>query len=160
VLKNLRNYSRFNGERMKKIDLYTDGACSGNPGPGGWGCVLIYKNKEKQLSGFQKEATNNRMELLAIIKGLHAIKMSCIVTVYTDSAYVCNAFANGWIIAWQANGWKTKGKDDVKNQDLWKELLNQMKSHEVKWQKVKGHADNKYNNICDKLATDEIAKHV
>jgi ribonuclease HI len=141
---------------MKHIDLYTDGACSGNPGPGGWGCVLIFNEHIKELSGYQKEATNNQMELLAVIKGLNALNESCEVTVYTDSAYVSNAFKKGWIIAWQRNGWKTKNKTDVKNQNLWKELLNQMKTHEVKWVKVKGHSDNKYNNRCDELATDEV----
>ena len=115
--------------------------------------MLIYKDKEKEISGFQKETTNNRMELMAVIKGLRALKSPCDVTIYTDSAYVHNAFKNGWIIAWQRNGWKTKSKDDVKNQDLWKMLLNEMKPHQVKWVKVKGHADNPYNNRCDKLAT-------
>ncbi len=144
---------------MKSVDLYTDGACSGNPGPGGWGCVLIYNEHIKELSGYHSETTNNRMELLAVIRGFLAIKEQCIVTVYTDSAYVCNAFKNGWIIAWQRNGWKTANKSDVKNQELWKELLNLMKGHEVKWRKVKGHSDNKYNNRCDELATGEITKN-
>jgi len=145
---------------MKKISLYTDGACSGNPGPGGWGAVLIYQGAEKEISGFQQEATNNKMELMAVIKGLRALKEPCDVTIYTDSAYIHNAFKNGWIIAWQRNGWKTKSKDDVKNQDLWKMLLNEMKPHKVSWVKVKGHADNTYNNRCDELATGEISKNV
>ena len=136
---------------MKKVSLYTDGACSGNPGPGGWGAVLIYKATEKEISGFCRETTNNRMELMAVIKGLMALKAPCHVTVYTDSAYVHNAFKNGWIIAWQENGWRTKAKDDVKNQDLWKMLLNEMKTHQVKWVKVKGHADNAYNNRATSL---------
>ena len=144
---------------MKEVTLYTDGACSGNPGPGGWGSILLYKGAEKELSGYAEETTNNRMELMAVIKGLNAITEPCKVTVYTDSAYVHNAFKKGWIIAWQANGWKTASKDDVKNQDLWKQLLNHTKTHQVKWVKVKGHADNPLNNRCDALATGEIKKH-
>lgn len=99
------------------------------------------------------------MELMAVIKGLRALNTPCEVTIYTDSAYVHNAFKNGWIIAWQRNGWKTKNKEDVKNQDLWKMLLNEMKPHQIRWVKVKGHADNEYNNRCDALATGEIKKH-
>ncbi len=143
---------------MKKIDLYTDGACSGNPGPGGWGAVLIYKGTEKELSGYNRNTTNNRMELFAVIQGLISIKEACEVTVYTDSAYVCNAFAKDWITSWQNNNWRTSSKKDVMNQDLWKMLLVAMQPHKVSWVKVKGHSDNKYNNICDKLATGEIAK--
>jgi ribonuclease HI len=143
---------------MKKIDIYTDGACSGNPGPGGWGAVLIYKNNIKQMSGFVPNTTNNRMEIFAIIKGFDALKQKCKVDVYSDSAYVINAFNKRWLDAWQKRGWKKADKKPVENQDLWRQLLLYINKHEVTWHKVKGHADNKYNNLCDKLATDEI-KH-
>lgn len=144
---------------MKKVQIYTDGACSGNPGPGGWGSILIYKNHEKELSGFFGETTNNRMELTAAINALNALKEPCYVDLYTDSAYLCNAFLKGWIIAWQRNGWKTANKKPVENQDLWIAILNCTKEHNVVFHKVKGHADNEYNNRCDKLATDQIKKN-
>ena len=144
---------------MKKVDLYTDGACSGNPGMGGWGAILIYNGHEKEISGYNKDTTNNRMEIFAVIQGLKQLNQPCEVTVYSDSAYVCNAFLEGWIDDWQLNNWRTKGKDKVKNEDLWKLLLMQMDGHKVSFVKVKGHADNVYNNRCDKLATGEIAKH-
>lgn len=142
---------------MKKIVLYTDGACSGNPGLGGWGAILIYNGKEKVLSGGEIETTNNRMELTAVIKGLQALKEICEVEVYSDSAYVVNAFLQGWINNWTKNGWKSsKGK--VLNIDLWTELLEQVNKHSVSWHKVKGHADNENNNRCDSLARGEIEK--
>lgn len=144
---------------MKDIILYTDGACSGNPGPGGWGAVLVYNNIQKQMSGFEDNTTNNRMELLAVIKGLSALKENCNVEIYTDSAYVCNAFVQNWVQSWQLNGWKTASKTPVANMDLWQELLSLIKNHNVHFNKVKGHADNELNNLCDKLATSEIAKH-
>ncbi len=144
---------------MKKVDLYTDGACSGNPGVGGWGAILIYNGHEKELSGYCKDTTNNRMELFAVIQGLKQLNQPCEVTVFSDSAYVCNAFLENWITDWQANNWRTKSKDKVKNDDLWKLLLMQMEDHKVSFVKVKGHADNAYNNRCDKLATGEISKH-
>lgn len=144
---------------MKKVDLYTDGACSGNPGVGGWGAILIYNGHEKELSGYCKDTTNNRMELFAVIQGLKQLNQPCEVTVFSDSAYVCNAFLENWITDWQANNWRTKSKDKVKNDDLWKLLLMQMEDHRVSFVKVKGHADNAYNNRCDKLATGEISKH-
>jgi len=144
---------------MKKIDLYTDGACSGNPGPGGWGAVLIYNGHEKEVSGYKAETTNNQMELMAIIKGLGAINETCSVTVHTDSAYVFNAFTKGWIDSLQKNGWKTANKSDVKNKALWQELILCVDNHKTSWRKVKGHADNKYNNLCDALATGEISKN-
>ena len=144
---------------MKKIILYTDGACSGNPGVGGWGCILEYKGIKKELSGFDDNTTNNRMELLAVIKGLEAIKEPCIVDIYSDSAYTVNAFLEDWITAWQLNGWKTANKKQVKNVDLWQRLLDLLAIHKVNWHKVKGHADNEYNNRCDFLATNEIAKN-
>ena len=141
---------------MKKITLYCDGACSGNPGPGGYGTILIYKEHKKELSGFFEETTNNRMELFALIKGLLALKEPCIVDVYTDSAYLFNAFDRGWIISWQNNGWKTSSKKPVENQDLWHEIVNQTKQHTINWHKVKGHADNELNNRCDELARKAI----
>ena len=134
----------------KHVDIYCDGACSGNPGPGGWGAVLIYKGNEKELSGYCSESTNNRMELTAAIMAFAALKESCDVDIYTDSAYVCNAFNNGWIVAWENNGWINAKKKPVENQDLWMQLLNKVKDHRVAWHKVKGHADNAYNNRCDK----------
>lgn len=141
----------------KKIVLYTDGACSGNPGPGGWGAILIYNGKEKELTGGEQNTTNNRMELMAVISGLEAIKAPCEVDVYSDSAYVVNAFLQGWVEKWQSNGWKTT-KGEVLNLELWIRLLAQVERHEVKWHKVKGHADNEYNNRCDALARGEISK--
>lgn len=142
---------------MKEIVLYTDGACSGNPGMGGWGSILIYKGKEKILSGGEKLTTNNRMELMAVIKGLEAIKEGCHVDIYSDSAYVVNAFLQDWVTKWLMNGWRSsKGK--VLNVDLWQRLLDEMSKHEVVWHKVKGHADNENNNRCDALARGEIEK--
>ena len=143
---------------MKHVDLYTDGACSYNPGPGGWGCVLIYGENEKELSGGVNSTTNNRMEIFAVIQGLKALKMPCSVTIYSDSAYVVNAINNGWLDSWKRNGWKNSGKDAVKNEDLWTLLLIELEKHTCNFVKVKGHADNAYNNRCDKLATSEIKK--
>lgn len=144
---------------MKKIILYTDGACSGNPGVGGWGCLLEYKGTQKEFSGFEKETTNNRMELMAVIKGLEALKEPCEVDIFSDSAYTVNAFLEDWITTWQLNNWKNSSKKPVKNVDLWQKLLELLSIHKVTWHKVKGHADNEYNNRCDFLATNEIAKY-
>ena len=138
---------------MKLVDLYCDGACSGNPGPGGWGAILIYKGHEKELSGFQEKTTNNQMELLAAIMGLKKLNEPCEVNLFTDSSYVFNAFAQNWIYGCMKNGWQTSKKEPVKNIELWKELLSLSKYHKINWHKVKGHADNEYNNRCDKLAT-------
>ncbi len=143
---------------MKNIILYTDGACSGNPGIGGWGCILEYKNNKKEFSGYEENTTNNRMELMAVIKGLQALKEPCNVNVYSDSAYVVNAFKEKWLESWQLNNWRTSNKKAVKNVDLWQALLDLMQIHKITWNKVKGHADNEYNNRCDFLATNEIAK--
>lgn len=137
---------------MKEIDIYTDGACSGNPGPGGWGVVLIYQENKKELSGYQPETTNNRMELFAAIQGLSALKESCVVNLYSDSSYLVNAFEKHWIEKWQRNGWKTSTKTPVENQDLWKLLLIHVRKHQVRFIKVKGHSDNQYNNRCDEMA--------
>lgn len=147
------------GYTMKNISIYTDGACSGNPGPGGWGAILIYKQNKKEISGYVDQTTNNRMELMAVLKSLIALKEPCKVDLYTDSAYVCNAFSRGWIIAWEKNGWKTSKKSDVENQDLWKEILNYKQQHIIYFHKVKGHSDNEYNNRCDELARKEIVNN-
>ena len=144
---------------MKKVRIYTDGACNGNPGDGGFCAILIYKDIEKVISGSELNTTNNRMELTAVIKGLLALKERCMVDVYTDSAYVLNAFEKGWLIVWQKNGWKTSTKKPVENQDLWITLLNLTQDHVVKFHKVKGHADDELNNLCDSLATGEIKKN-
>ncbi len=141
---------------MKKVTLYTDGACSGNPGLGGWGAVLMYNGHEKRISGAEENTTNNRMELFAVISGLECLKEPCEVTVYSDSAYTVNSFVNGWIYEWEKNGWKKADKKPVLNCDLLQRLLALTKIHSVEFIKVKGHADNEYNNICDKLATDAI----
>ena len=143
---------------MKKIILYTDGACSGNPGVGGWGAILEYNGIEKEMSGVCEVTTNNQMELTAVIEGLKALKESCEVDIFSDSAYVVNAFKEDWITSWQLNNWKNANKKEVKNIDLWQELLDLANVHKITWHKVKGHADNEKNNRCDKLATGEIAK--
>jgi len=145
---------------MKQVVIYSDGACSYNPGPGGWACVLEYRGNKKELSGFVEETTNNRMELMAVMQGLLALKEPCNVSVHTDSAYIHNAFEKGWIIAWQNNGWKRADKKPVENQDLWKQIINLTKDHNVSWHKVKGHSDDEMNNLCDKLAREEIKKHI
>lgn len=140
------------------VILYTDGACSGNPGAGGWASILSYKGKEKVLSGGEKETTNNRMELMAVIMGLENIKSGNSVKVFSDSAYVVNAFNQNWIENWQRNNWQTSGKNEVQNKDLWKRLLSAMEGLDVEFIKVKGHSDNKNNNRCDALAREEISK--
>lgn len=137
---------------MKEVAIYTDGACSGNPGPGGWGAILLYGAHRKELSGFEASTTNNRMELTGVIEAIRALKTPCAVTVYSDSAYVCNAFLQHWIDHWVINGWKTAAKKPVENIDLWTTLLDAMQAHQVAFVKVKGHADNAYNNRCDELA--------
>ena len=142
----------------KTVQIYTDGACSGNPGPGGWGAVLMYGNVRKELSGSDADTTNNRMELMAAIEGMKALKMPCRVELYTDSAYLHDAFANGWIWSWLKNNWKKSDKKPVLNVDLWKELLELSSLHEIHWHKVKGHADNALNNRCDELARGAIDK--
>lgn len=134
------------------VDIYTDGACSGNPGPGGWGAILICRGVEKEISGGEKLTTNNRMELCAAIYALKCLKKPCDVTLYSDSAYLVNGFNAGWIVSWKRNGWKNSSKQTVSNIDLWQELDTLTGVHRVTWVKVKGHADNKYNNRCDALA--------
>lgn len=136
----------------KHVDIYTDGACSGNPGDGGWAAILFYKKFRREVSGGERDTTNNRMELKAIIEGLKLLKEPCIVTVYSDSAYCVEAFLQGWVWGWRKNGWRTVAKGEVKNVDLWQELLAVMRPHKVTFVKVKGHADNEHNNRCDELA--------
>lgn len=142
---------------MKKVTIYTDGACSGNPGPGGWGAVLLYGSHRKELSGYAAETTNNRMELLAAVEALKALKSPCMVDLYSDSAYLVNAWKQHWLDGWQKNGWKNSKKEPVQNQDLWQELLRLAKIHQVNWIKVKGHSDNVENNRCDEMARQAIA---
>ena len=144
---------------MKKVTIYTDGACSGNPGKGGWGCVLIYKEYKKEFSGYDENTTNNKMEIFAVIQALEKLKEPCEVDIFTDSAYVCNAFTEDWIETWQNNGFKNSNKKEISNKELWIRLLELCKIHKVTFHKVKGHADNELNNRCDKLATGEIKKH-
>lgn len=147
-----------NSENMKKIILYTDGSCSGNPGPGGWAAILKYKGHKKEISGGSDLTTNNRMEMTAAIEGIKMLKYPCDVEIYTDSAYLFNGFDKGWIWGWQKKDWKTSNKKPVKNQDLWEELLKQNSIHNIKWIKVKGHSDNPMNNRCDELATEVTKK--
>jgi ribonuclease HI len=143
---------------MKQVSVYTDGACSGNPGPGGWGAILIYGGKEKEISGFEADVTNNRMELTAVIEALGSLKEPCRVMLYSDSSYVVNAFNEGWLESWKALGWRRGKKNEVKNIDLWEKLDRAAKRHQITWTLVKGHSDNAFNNRCDKLATDRIKK--
>ncbi len=144
---------------MKKVIIYTDGACSGNPGAGGWGAILKYGEYEKEISGYEDNTTNNKMELTAAIEALKLLKEPCEVELYSDSAYLVNAFNNNWVEKWKNNGWKNAGKEEVKNIELWKQLDEMTKRHRITWIKVKGHADNEYNNRCDKLATDEVKRN-
>lgn len=141
---------------MKQVTIYTDGACSGNPGPGGWGAILIYKTAEKELSGGEPDTTNNRMELTAVIKALSQLKEPCAVTVYTDSQYISRALTEGWLKKWKAADFTKKG--GLKNADLWRELDALLQKHEVRFEWVKGHAENEYNNRCDRLAVAEREK--
>ena len=142
---------------MKKtVTLYTDGACSGNPGLGGYGGILIYGDVQREYSGAEEQTTNNRMEILAVIVGLNKLKYPCKVDVYSDSAYTVNAFLNGWIYEWATNGWKKADGKSVLNIDLWQELYSLTKTHEVTFHKVAGHADNAFNNRCDELARNAI----
>jgi len=145
--------------KMKKIIIYTDGACSGNPGPGGWGAVLKYGPHTREISGFEPDTTNNRMELTAAVKALESLKEPCRVALYSDSAYLVNTFNQGWLEKWQLRGWKTSNKGPVENQDLWEKLLELTARHKVQWVKVKGHSDNELNNLCDRLAREEIKSH-
>ncbi|SDT03014.1 ribonuclease HI [Paenibacillaceae bacterium GAS479] len=141
---------------MKEVMVYTDGACSGNPGPGGWGAVLFYGDKRKEISGAEPHSTNNRMEIQAVIEALSLLKVPCKVTVHSDSAYVVNCFQNNWIKGWLRNGWKNSKGQPVENKELWQRLWELMGIHEVSYVKVKGHSDNEWNNRCDELAVGAI----
>lgn len=141
-----------------QVTLYTDGACSGNPGPGGWACVLLYNELKRRISGYESHTTNNKMELMGVISGLESLTRPMPVLIITDSQYVKNAFTAGWLDNWQKNGWKTKSGDPVKNQDLWLKLSLLQRKHNLFWQWVKGHSGNEYNDMCDELARNAIIK--
>ena len=138
---------------MKHVSIYTDGACRGNPGRGGWGAILVYEGREKELSGGDAMTTNNRMELLGVITALRALKEPCRVTLTTDSQYVVNAIEKGWLESWKSNGWRKSDKKEVLNVDLWQELLLELSRHDVEFVWVRGHNGHPYNERCDKLAT-------
>jgi len=144
---------------LKKVIIYTDGACSGNPGPGGWGAILMYRDKKLEISGYEAHTTNTRMELTAPIQALSRLKEPCEVSVYSDSAYLVNAFQKRWLDSWRRHNWVKSDKKPVENADLWQELLKYDAIHRIEWIKVKGHADNPFNNRCDALATGEIKQH-
>jgi ribonuclease HI len=142
----------------KKIIIYTDGACSGNPGPGGWGALLMYGPSVREISGYSPATTNNRMELSAAIEALLALKEPCQVDLYSDSSYLVNAINEGWLKRWTANNWKTAAKKSVENIDLWQKILKLLTLHTINFHKVKGHSDNPYNNRCDTLAREAIKR--
>lgn len=137
---------------LDDVIIYTDGACSGNPGPGGWAAILIFNNTKKEISGGLKDTTNNIMEMTAVIESLKCLKHACNVNIFSDSAYVVNAFNEKWIYGWIKNNWRTSNKEPVKNKELWEELYSLTKIHTVTFNKVKGHANNDFNNRCDELA--------
>ena len=143
---------------MKTVTLYTDGACSGNPGPGGWGAILSYNGFERELSGGECNTTNNRMELTAVIRGLQALKEPCIVELYSDSKYVIDALQKGWAVGWRKRGWIKSDKKPALNPDLWEVLLNLAEVHRLNYHWVKGHGSNPKNNRCDELAVNEWKK--
>ncbi len=144
----------------KEIEIFTDGACSGNPGPGGWGAILRYNGNEKELKGGEKETTNNRMELTAVIIALETLKYPCKVTVTTDSKYVCDSITKGWVYSWQKKGWKKSDGKQALNIDLWERLLPLLKTHDVDFKWVKGHNEHPENERCDKLAVSEYQKYL
>ncbi|HOB87312.1 MAG TPA: ribonuclease HI [Bacillota bacterium] len=145
-------------KESRQVEIYTDGACSGNPGPGGWAAVIIDADgREREISGGEAHTTNQRMELLAAVKALQSLEQPCRIRLFSDSAYLINAFRQGWLDRWERNGWKTVAGKPVENQDLWRELRFLAKGHQVEWLKVKGHGDNPYNNRCDLLARRAIA---
>ena len=143
---------------MKKITIYTDGACSGNPGPGGWGAILEYKGVRKEISGGEAETTNNRMELMGIIRALEQLKEPCDITFCSDSKYVMDGLSKGWAKGWRARGWVKSDKKPALNVDLWEQLLSLIARHEMHYHWVKGHAENEYNNRCDEMAVNEWHK--
>jgi len=141
-----------------EVEIYTDGACSGNPGPGGWAAILVASGREKEVSGGEESTTNNRMEMTAAIEALKKLNKPCAVRVYSDSAYLVNAFLQGWLSSWKMNGWKNSAKQQVSNMDLWLELDRLSMMHTISWFKVKGHSDHVFNNRCDALAVAEVTK--
>lgn len=143
---------------MKEVIMYTDGACSGNPGAGGWGTILVYKGIERELSGGEAETTNNRMELTAVIEGLKALKEPCKVKIVTDSQYVSNGITLGWAESWRQNGWRKKDRKPALNPELWEELLNEIAKHDVEIEWVRGHVGHPENERCDKMAVNESRK--
>ena len=143
---------------MKEVTIYTDGACSGNPGPGGWAAILKYKEIEREMSGGERQTTNNRMELLGVISALQALKEPCIVQLWSDSKYVIDALEKGWAQGWRKKGWIKSDKKPALNVDLWEILLPLTETHEMHYHWVKGHAENRYNNRCDELAVMEREK--
>lgn len=153
-----RDYLQRGVTKIKKVDIFTDGACSGNPGPGGWGAILRYGENEKEISGGEKDTTNNRMEMTAVIEALKLLKFPCEVTLYTDSQYVCNGINKRWIDNWQRNGWKNSQRQPVANKELWEEIIALMKIHNVKFVWVKGHDGHPENERCDRLAVEQSAK--
>ncbi len=144
---------------MKKIEMFTDGACSGNPGPGGWGTILKFNGVEKELSGGEHETTNNRMEMIAVISGLKALKEPCEVDLFTDSKYVCDSVTKGWVYSWQKNNWRKADKKPALNVDLWEEMLMLLDMHKVTFNWIKGHNGHPENERCDKMAVTEASKH-
>ncbi len=145
-------------DERKFVEIYTDGACSGNPGPGGWGAILRYNGREKELSGGEAQTTNNRMELMAAIVALESLREPCRVTIYSDSRYLVDALQKGWAKKWRSCGWLRSNKEPALNPDLWERLLDLLSRHEVRLEWVKGHAQNPYNNRCDQLAVAESRK--
>ena len=140
----------------QEVAIYTDGACSGNPGPGGWAAVLMAQGKTREISGYEEDTTNNRMELTAAIEALEKLTKPCKVKLYSDSSYLVSAFNQGWLKNWQKNGWRNSAGQAVSNPDLWQKLVAMTEKHDVEWIKVKGHSDNKWNNRCDQLAVEQI----
>lgn len=138
--------------RKKQVSIYTDGACSGNPGPGGWGAILCYKGTEKEISGAEQETTNNRMELTAVIEALKCLKEACEIDLWSDSKYVIDGLEKGWAESWRKNGWRKSDRKPALNPDLWDALLHLVAEHEIRYHWVKGHAENEFNNRCDALA--------
>lgn len=145
---------------MKQVDIFTDGACSGNPGPGGWGAILRYKGTDKEISGGEAQTTNNRMELTAVIEALKLLKESCEVTLWTDSKYVADGLGKGWAAGWKKNGWKKADKKPALNPDLWDELLSLNDKHTITIQWIKGHASHPENEQCDRMAVAESQKYL
>ena len=145
-------------QTFKEVTIYTDGACSGNPGPGGYGVVLIFNGNRKEISGGFNNTTNNRMELMGVIMGLESLKEKCKVQIVSDSKYIVDAVEKGWLAKWRSNGWMRTKSEEAKNSDLWKRLWDLMEYHEVRFKWVKGHSDNPENTVCDKLAVSETKK--